>query len=1247
MSEIKDFKIMQWNAYCLSSHLNELKHFLSKQKQLPDVICIQETFLKKHRNLNIDYYTIVRRDRDEQHGGGLATCIRTDLNFKELKAPDDIECLLTEITVNKKTYTIVNIYQSPAVIYSYDSLSKLFKYKNVIVTGDMNAHNPLWKSVALNSQGKILEKILDDTDCCILNTGIPTYQKAKGGTSILDLTIVSNNIALNCNWFAINDTLGSDHCPTFTTFEFEAKIEENEIGYKWFCHKAEWDYYKTLCKRLLNEAISSEDINSFSDNVINAIQQAALKSIPKSSGKTHKKKLKPLPYWNDKCTIATKNRNKARNKFNRSKLPPDGIEYRKTKALAQKTIRETSRNYWHKFCTSIDKNSTLGAVWNMSKKMQGGTNQFVVPTLKDGDTYLETNKDKANKIAEVFASNSDNKNFTAKFLENKQNFEQKHVRHYTDKPSAENNNLAFNKPFSLDELKQAIKNCKNKTSPGSDTIHYEMIKKLPSECLDVILKLYNQIYAGGVIPKSWKHAIIVPIRKADKNPENPDSYRPISLTSCLCKVMEKLVNNRLVWYLESKNLLNNAQTGFRQSRSTIDQITKLQDRIYKYNKNKGVTVGVFLDFEKAYDMIWRPGLMYKIKKMGITGNMFQFINSFVDGRTFQVKVGTSLSNTFELKNGTPQGSIISPTLFLIMINDLDVDNELVELSLFADDSAVYKSGKSLNRVIEDIQNSLDKISKWCDLWGMKISATKSCGVIFTQKTKTDINKPLTINGVTLKMADKVKFLGMIFDSKLTWTAHFDYTVTKCKRRINLMRSITGTDWGACKKSLLTVYRALIRSLLDYGSIALDNASETNKQKFDVVQCTALRICCGAMTGTSLAAMQVECGEMPLEIRRKQQMLRYATKIKATQNHPAKSILDDNWRNYYGNFGENREPFAIKIQEFFTENKIDIQPNVLPPDPPWEICLFEIDKSISESCTKNDQPEIIKTLAFEALHKYQSSIFIYTDGSKDTRGRVGSAVVIPEFSFELAVRITDNLSVFSAELYAILCAIHWIIENDCNRVVCICSDSLSSIQALENADSRSRPNLVKEIFRTKNKIKSCKIVLLWVPSHIGINGNERADKLAKQALSLTNTKTLPFEISDARERIDDYVLKLWQDNWTNSEGNIMTKKLNPQVKLGIKYSNNNRSQEVKISRLRLGRCRLNRYLRDIGKHTSGECEVCGTPETIEHFVMYCRGSKLYPAIKQACQKYFVPYAIEHILSNSKVIEAFLPLIQRAL
>jgi len=273
-------------------------------------------------------------------------------------------------------------------------------------------------------------------------------------------------------------------------------------------------------------------------------------------------------------------------------------------------------------------------------------------------------------------------------------------------------------------------------------------------------------------------------------------------------------------------LLNNNQSGFRHGRSTQDNIIRLQDQINKFLRNEGYTVGIFLDFEKAYDMLWRPGLLVKLKRLGITGLTLSYIKAFLEDRTFQVKIGNVLSNKTKLETGIAQGSIIAPLLFLIMINDFP-ESLNIENMLFADDSAVFKSGKNLKFIVEQMQKHLTKIQQWCDEWGFKLSASKSVAVVFSfKKVPIDITNVLKIGTKSIKVEKSVKFLGIIFDNRLTWKPHIEYLINKCKNRLQLMQVLCGNKWGADIKSLLTIYKTLVRPIIDYGAIAYDSASKT-------------------------------------------------------------------------------------------------------------------------------------------------------------------------------------------------------------------------------------------------------------------------------------------------------------------------------------------------------------------------------------------------------------------------------------
>ena len=161
--------------------------------------------------------------------------------------------------------------------------------------------------------------------------------------------------------------------------------------------------------------------------------------------------------------------------------------------------------------------------------------------------------------------------------------------------------------------------------------------------------------------------------------------------------------------------------------------------------------------------------------------------------------------------------------------------------------------------------------------------------------------------------DHVRFLGMILDNRMNWRRHVQHVVEKCKRTLNLMRCVSGQHWGADKTSLMLIYRALIRSRIDYGSIAYNTASDGVKAELDRIQSAALKICCGSMKGTAIAALQVECGEMPLKLRRENQSIKYALKIQSIKDHPANEILRENFLR----IKEHQKSFIKSIQPEFT------------------------------------------------------------------------------------------------------------------------------------------------------------------------------------------------------------------------------------------------------------------------------------------------------------------------------------------
>lgn len=287
--------------------------------------------------------------------------------------------------------------------------------------------------------------------------------------------------------------------------------------------------------------------------------------------------------------------------------------------------------------------------------------------------------------------------------------------------------------------------------------------------------------------------------------------------------------------------------------------------------------------------------MIKLTKMGITGRVFNWVRVFLFGRKIEVRIGADISSQYIVGNGTPQGSVISPLLFTISINDVfsNIPTDIGR-ALFADDGALWKRGKNIEHIVGKMQRAIDKVTVWGFDWGCKFSTEKTKIMCFTRKRKCHEVK-LKMYREELERVGTLKYLGVVFDS-LTWGEHVKRIEGKSKKVINVMRCIAGQAWGASCLSLKRVYTALIRSALDYGSVAYGSAARNHLKKLDVLQAQSLRVCCGAFKSTPVSALQVQTEEMPLELRRKQLIMNYWINLQGQANdHPAKQTLLNVWK----------------------------------------------------------------------------------------------------------------------------------------------------------------------------------------------------------------------------------------------------------------------------------------------------------------------------------------------------------------
>lgn len=1240
---------MQWNARGLMKNRYELRNYLLKTRRPPEIICIQETLLRhKTKDPKLDGYAILRKDhKDNKPRGGLAILVKNGLNYTLKPTPEipDAENQAIEVKTRAGSLEIINIYIPPSTDINKHSIGHIFSSRRTIIVGDYNAKNKIWGSTYNNRNGNTLEEIMTDSNHTVLNTGQATRVNSNQSStvSVIDLSVVSHDLALNCTHRVENTTLGSDHLVTITRVNEEVVLEEEMHMQPWRLPKADWKKFKNNSKFTITEDLLTEDINETTENLTKAITSLANSSIPaKNQTKTKHKKHRPLPFWNTKCSNAIYARNKSRNKMLKTKDLKDYQDYKRLNAVATRTIQNEAREGWEGYCSELTNQSKLGAVWTMARRMNGMASNTTIPTLIYNNDTAETNSQKAQMFGQTYANTSSTTNYNREFIKhlNATQFE----TNTEDRGAPTGEVEAVNSGFNPRELKDAIASAKMNKSPGENGISYDLLKKLHKDALKVLIEYYNRVWSEGTLPRDWTHAIIIPIHKPNKDPTSPESYRPISLTCTICKIMEKMITSRLQWYTEKNHILTTNQTGFRKNKGTMDQILRLQDHILKKLKCKENVLAIFIDFERAYDMLHVPTLLRKLKEIGIKGNIYKWISNFLTHRTFQVKVGAAFSTIFKQENGTPQGSIISPLLFLIMINDIQLGLDNIGLTLFADDSAIYYAHKNIKTIEEKIQTGLNNINKWCNRNGFKISIAKTTGVLFT-KTKKPQKIAITLNNQSIKIQSEAKFLGVIFDSRLTWRPHMEYIITKCKKRINLMRAVSGYKWGASKKALLAIYRALIRPILDYGDIAYSTASKSQLKKLATIQSEALRLACGAAKGTPIIALQNECGEMPLHLRCLQNSLKIGTKIISTKNHPTMEAMTDHWSNHYGKQKWHKESHTqyARANEFCSTLKQPLRAPETQRTPPWIDKPIRTDLSLKKKINKQtDSPELMKSAALELIDKYNGHTLIYTDGSK-AENRVAAAYYIPSKNVSKSLKLVDNSSVYAAELSAIVESVRWISENEnhfLNKFV-ILTDSLSAATSIKQNNSTSRPNLFTELRESTNKLKYSDITVAWIPSHVGLTGNEEADSLAKKGLEIERINSTAYlELAEIQSQIKDFVLQKWQTEYNQDTKGRFYKNIEPQVSTNIKYLDFPRKQEVQISRLRFGHVLSKAWLKKINKSGSDLCPVCQKSETLEHLLLNCKNHDISITLNQKCQDKKVEFNTRNILSIRNItLEAF--------
>ena len=284
-----------------------------------------------------------------------------------------------------------------------------------------------------------------------------------------------------------DDEWGSDHRPTMIHVDERPAIEQ-EIEHKLNIKKADWTSFKHKCKANLNNDVIDDDSCNY-ETLAGKIMENAEQCMPRTrTGRKNGRKR--VPYWNELCTAAVKERTKMRDKMRRTRNIDDCIKYSETKVATQKTLKQESQDYWRNYCSSLNDNSKLRDVRRTSNAMTGKRSNRGIPIITDNNVKSATNIEKANIIAKCLERNSSDKNFPDTFRKHKQHFEDERRKEEV----MEDGNKELNEDFVYHELDAALRGCRKNKAPGEDNIQYEIIQNLPKCSKKVILRLFNQIW---------------------------------------------------------------------------------------------------------------------------------------------------------------------------------------------------------------------------------------------------------------------------------------------------------------------------------------------------------------------------------------------------------------------------------------------------------------------------------------------------------------------------------------------------------------------------------------------------------------------------------------------------------------------------------------------------------------------------------------------------------------------------------
>ena len=823
---------------------------------------LNDTRLHGEIEFSLPGYSVIRSDKNtgDSTPGGVAIAVPNTWDVEVVPSitvsafgHESVGILTTSPRSNPiKLLTIYNHPQNHApqqIFREYKNVKFNNKEVNGFIGGDLNCPHEAFSSRFTNIYGTGLLNLVNSLDLVVLDNDEPTIYH-HGDPNILDLFICEPGSLPMVEECYVGEPIGSDHLPLITHVKLSCKGNPPTLRTKTTFNQ---EAYKEGLAAALESFDATCNSKTEADTKIAQITNIIMAEKEKyTTVKPWRHKRYNLPQeilsWIKTRKDLLKEVRKARTfeaktafsrLYNRANWIVKDLLSRHDEAVKEKAILEMqherdSKKMWKRY--------------NSLKNQVQPDNAIKRPLTDENGEKISDPEDKARIFAERLEKvhqtpthplfDQQHHQAVNEYVQNHPNLfnEQEH-------PSPEDDNchpMLF--PITTAEFKEKLQISKSTSAPGQDGVTYKLLKQSPDILFVKLIQIINFCMTIGYFPKQWKDAKVVMVQKPGKDHTNPKSYRPISLLPAISKIFERIICVRLVDYLEGNNILSQYQAGYRKGRSTQEHIFRLAQQVYNGFKSQSCTCAVFLDCEAAFDAVWTNGLMFKLHQLNLPKNFLRLLCSFLKDRTLRVHVEDAKSREVNLRAGTPQGSCLSPILFCIHVNDIPFQDMIgCQPSQYADDVGMWSTGKTVQGTVNSIQAALKRLESWCRKWRVKLAPSKTNVVLFTKCHRAHSDRPrLLLFNEELAYTQEATFLGVKFNSSLTWEPQIRSLIAKAQPRLNLIKAMTTSNGDENKEMLLKLYKAIVRPIFEYSAVAHVNAAHSHQLKLQRIQNAAIR-----------------------------------------------------------------------------------------------------------------------------------------------------------------------------------------------------------------------------------------------------------------------------------------------------------------------------------------------------------------------------------------------------------------------